>query len=133
MLTRVLRPHAEKAYAVLRIVTGFMLMFHGLQKIFGVLAQSQPPVMSQLWIGGIIELLCGPLIGLGALTSYAAFLASGTMAVAYTQFHWKLAFDAHFFPIVNQGELAVAYAFLFLYFACRGGGLWSVDRALHRD
>jgi putative oxidoreductase len=112
-------------------MTGLMLSFHGLQKIFGVLAGAQPPVMSQLWIGGVIELACGWAIALGVLTTYAAFLASGTMAVAYTQFHWGLATDAHFFPAVNHGELALVYAFLFLFVACRGAGPWSVDERRH--
>jgi putative oxidoreductase len=114
-------------------MTGLMFTFHGVQKILGVLTDSQPPVGSQLWIGGIIELLCGPLVATGALTTYAAFLASGTMAVAYTQFHWKLAFDAQFFPVANHGELALVYAFLLLFIACRGAGPWSVDGALRRD
>jgi putative oxidoreductase len=113
-------------------MAGLMFSFHGLQKIFGVLAETQPPVMSQLWIGGIIELLCGPAIALGAFAPYAAFLASGTMAVAYAQYHWKLATDARFFPVQNHGELAVVYAFVFLFIACRGAGPWSVDAALRR-
>ena len=67
------------------------------------------------------------LIAVGFLTVWSAFLASGTMAVAYIQFHWKFAFDASFFPVVNRGELAVVYAFLFLYIACRGAGRASID------
>lgn len=71
-------------------------------------------------------------MAIGLLTPYAAFLASGTMAVAYVQFHWKMQFDANFFPVVNQGELALLYAFLFLFIACRGAGILSVDRARAR-
>jgi putative oxidoreductase len=128
MFRRILEPRAETAYSVLRIVSGLMFSFHGMQKIFGVLTNFQPPVGTQLWIGGIIELLGGLAIAAGAFTSCAAIVASGTMAVAYVQFHWKLAGGAQFFPTVNQGELAVVYAFLFLFIACRGGGKWSVDQ-----
>lgn len=129
MLTRFLDPRVEYAYALLRIVSGLMFAFHGVQKLFGVLTTFEPPVGSQLWIGGVIELVCGTLIALGAFTRWAAFLASGTMAVAYLQFHWKLQVDDKFFPTINQGELALLYAFLFLFLACRGSGIWSVDQA----
>ena len=128
MLTRFLESKTEAVYTFMRIVVGLLFCFHGVQKIFGVLAQSQPPVGSQVWIGGIIELVTGLAIALGAFTTYAAFLASGTMAVAYTQFHWKLDFGANFFPAINQGELALVYSVLFLFIACRGGGLGSIDR-----
>ncbi len=98
-----------------------------MQKVFGLLAEQQPPVMSQLWVGGVIELAAGAFIAAGFFTRWAAFLASGTMAVAYFQFHWKFQFDANFFPAVNHGELAVIYCFVFLYVACKGAGLWSAD------
>jgi putative oxidoreductase len=133
MFRRFLEPHADTAYAVLRIVSGLLLSFHGMQKVLGVLAQSQPPVGSQLWFGGIIELVGGLAIAAGAFTRCAAFVASGTMAVAYVQFHWKLAFGEQFFPIINKGELAVVYAFLFLFIACRGAGKWSVDAMRRRS
>ncbi len=109
------------------VVVGLLFTFHGLQKVFGILSEYQPAVGSQIWIGGVIELATGILIAVGFLTVWAAFLASGTMAVAYVQFHWKFAFGASFFPAINQGELAVVYAFLFLYIACRGPGLASID------
>ncbi len=105
-----------------------MFSFHGWQKLFGVLAVSQPAVGSQVWVGGIIELVGGTAIAIGAFTSCAAFVASGMMAVAYTQFHWKLDFGSRFFPAINKGELALLYSFLFLFMACRGSGDWSVDR-----
>jgi len=118
------------AHSALRIVAGGMWTFHGAQKILGILTtpEHQPPAMSQLWFGGLIELVCGILIALGLFTRPAALLASGTMAVAYIQFHWKLAFDGYkFLPIVNQGELAVLYCFVFLYFAVAGAGAFSLD------
>ena len=124
-------PLADRAYALLRIVSGALFTIHGVQKTFGVLGGTQHEVGSQLWIGGVIELVCGAAIALGFLTRPAAFLASGTMAVAYIQFHWKMRFDEAFFPVVNEGELAVVYCFLFLYVVLRGSGPWSLD-ALRR-
>jgi putative oxidoreductase len=116
------------AYAALRIVSGAMFTFHGAQKVLGWHAEMKPEVGSQIWIGGLIELLCGVLIALGLFTRPAAFLASGTMAVAYTQFHWKLAIaSAMWIPALNKGELAVLYCFLFLFIAARGGGAASLD------
>lgn len=112
------------------MVSGAAFMFHGLQKIFGVLAEGRPQLPPQLWIGGLIELSCGAAIAIGLVTSWAAFLASGTMAVAYIQFHWKLRFDSNFFPIINKGELALLYCFLFLFIACKGSGRWAVDGLL---
>lgn len=129
MLARFLEPRTEAVYAALRIVAGLLFSMHGMQKILGLLTEQQPAVGSQLWIGGLIELVAGLLIAAGLLTVWAAFLASGTMAVAYFQFHWKFAFDSNFFPIVNRGEMAVIYCFLFLYIACRGAGIASVDGA----
>jgi putative oxidoreductase len=115
------------AYGLLRIIAGGMFAFHGMQKIFGILASGgQPPVGSQAWIGGAIELVGGGLIALGILTRPAALLASGTMAVAYIQFHWKLAMGKALFPIVNGGELALLYCFVFLLFAIRGAGAAAV-------
>jgi putative oxidoreductase len=125
-LLLVLAPFAEHAYALLRIVAGAMFTLHGAQKIFGVLGEKEP-VGTQLWIGGLLELACGSAIALGFSTRLAAFVASGMMAVAYIQYHWKLSFDAGFFPLVNKGELAVLYCFLFLYIACKGGGRCSLD------
>jgi putative oxidoreductase len=107
-----------------------MWAFHGAQKILGVLTtpEHKPPAWSQVWFGGIIELVCGILICVGLLTRPAAFLASGTMAVAYFQFHWKLAMDSYkFLPIVNGGEPAVLYCFVFLLYAVSGAGAFSID------
>ncbi|MGC9975716.1 MAG: DoxX family protein [Syntrophales bacterium] len=123
-----LAKYADYAYALLRIVTGFMLSFHGAQKILGVLAEMQPPVGSQLWIGGIIELSGGLAVLLGFQTRVAAFLCSGMMAVAYFQFHWKFQLGPMLFPVINKGELAVLYCFIFLFIACRGGIKWCLDK-----
>lgn len=128
MIKTILAPHADRAYAVLRIVSGLLFAFHGVQKLFGVLSEHpSPPVGSQIWIGGLIELAAGLAVALGAFTRWAAFLASGTMAVAYFQFHWKPQGAAAVFPGVNGGEPAVLYCFLFLLVACKGAGTWGVD------
>jgi putative oxidoreductase len=120
--------YADFAYAILRIVSGILFLSHGIQKIFGVLAEFQPPMGSQLWIGGMIELICGVLIVIGFQTRWAAFLASGTMAVAYLQFHWKFQFNSEFLPVINGGDAAILYCFVFLFIACRGSGIWSLDK-----
>lgn len=118
------------AYALLRIVSGALFTFHGVQKMFGFLStHPSPAIGSQVWFGGIIELVGGLLILIGFQTRLAAFLCSGTMAVAYCQFHWKFQMGEQFFPTINQGELAVLYAFVFLYIACRGAGKWGLDKA----
>ncbi len=127
-LQRFLHPFEKQAYALMRIVFGLLFSFHGAQKVFGILSDHAPSIGSQIWIGGVIELVCGLAIAVGAYTSIAAFLASGTMAVAYVQFHWKFQLGSGFLPAMNKGELAVVYCFAFLFIACRGGGIWSVKK-----
>src|SRR5262245_2990776 len=106
MIRKLLEPRTEAAYAVLRVVSGLMFSFHGMQKVLGILAKAQPAFGSQIWFGGLIELVCGLAIAAGVLTTWNAILASGTMAVAYVQFHWKLDGGALLIPTVNKGELA---------------------------
>jgi putative oxidoreductase len=122
MLAKLLMPHADRVYTIFRILLGLLFAFHGVQKVLGLLTIKQTELFSQMWFGGVIELLTGLAIAFGLQTRWAAFLASGTMAVAYIQFHWNFAMDENFFPIVNGGELAVVYCFAFLYIACKGGG-----------
>ena len=129
---RFLERYSHLTYALMRAVTGLLFMVHGAKKTFGVLNGFQPPVGSQIWFGGVIELVCGALIAVGLLTRFAAFLASGTMAVAYTQFHWKLQLGAAFLPSENKGEPALIYAFVFLFIASAGGGRWALDALLRR-
>lgn len=117
-----LSAYADLSYTALRVVSGALFCVHGAQKMFEVLGGTRPPFGTQIWLGGFIELVGGALIAVGLKTRQAAFLSSGTMAVAYTQFHWKFATGAAFFPSVNQGELALVYSFVFLYIACRGSG-----------
>jgi len=126
-LTTKVREFAHRAepylYATLRIVGGAMFAVHGAQKILGWHSQFMPPVGSQLWVGGLIELVGGVLIAIGLLTRPTAFLVAGQMAVAYVQFHWKFALaDGMWLPGINKGELAVLYCFLFLYIAAHGDG-----------
>lgn len=120
-------PFQAQAYALLRITSGFMFLFHGVQKILGIFGDavvfSQAP---QLWIGGLIELVFGLFLMVGFQTRLAAFISSGTMAVAFFQFHAIGA--GSILPIVNKGELAALYCFVFLYIATRGSGIWSIDR-----
>ena len=123
-----LERYADYAYALLRIATGFMLSFHGMQKILGLFSEFQPPAWSQLWFGGIIELVGGLMVMLGFQTRAAAFLCSGMMAVAYIQYHWKFQIGSQLLPALNKGELAVLYCFIFLLIACRGGVKWSLDK-----
>ncbi|HVL38370.1 MAG TPA: DoxX family protein [Fimbriimonadaceae bacterium] len=119
---------SPRLLGLLRIVSGFMLMQHGAQKLFGVLdaPHGAAPIFSQMGLGGIIEFFGGLLILVGLLTRPVAFLLSGTMAVAYFQFHAPNGF----WPVVNQGELAAIYSFLFLYMTAAGAGAWSVDSIL---
>ncbi len=123
-----LKPLAPYAYSLMRAVAGFMFTFHGVQKIFGILTDHQPAMFSQMWIGGVIELLGGLAILTGFKTRWAAFFCSGQMAVAYFQFHWKFQMGPQILPGVNQGELAVLYCFVFLLIAATGPGKWAIDK-----
>ena len=123
-----LRPHADKIYATMRILTGLLFLQHGLQKIFGLFggAPEGAPEFVVYGAGGI-ELVGGALVAVGWFAGPAAFLASGTMAVAYFTAH--LGGTGEFFPILNNGELSILYCWIFLLIAARGSGIWSVDAA----
>lgn len=123
-MERLLGRYSPYLYALLRIVAGLLFVQHGLQKLFGWLgAKGAVELMSQMGAAGIIEVVGGTLISIGLFTSPVAFIASGEMAVAYFQAHAPRGM----WPIMNGGELAVLYCFLFLYFAAVGSGRWSVD------
>ena len=113
------------AYALMRIVTGFLFLAHGVQKIFGALGGTQVELMSLMGLAGILELVGGSLIMVGFLTGYSAFICSGLMAAAYFMAHAP----GGFWPIVNKGELAALYSFVFLYISVKGAGIWSIDTA----
>ena len=114
--------------SVLRIMTGLIFMEHGLQKIFDFppSANPRPYVLISLVPGlaGILEGLGGALITVGLFTRVVAFFLSGEMAVAYFMSHAPRAF----YPILNGGDAAILYCFVFLYLAIAGGGAWSVDQ-----
>ena len=124
-----LERHRPTALAGLRIITGLMFMQHGTQKIFSFPAEAMGPfqLMSQMGIGGVLELVGGALIVLGLFTRPVAFLLSGMMAVAYFQFH---AMSGGLFPMVNGGELAALYCWVFLFLFFAGPGAFSVDGML---
>jgi putative oxidoreductase len=123
-MERFLGRYAPHLYALLRIIAGLMFAMHGTQKLFGW-PGDQPRAGDPLMVAaGVIELVCGVLIAIGLFTSFAAFLASGQMAVAYFMKHAPEAF----WPILNKGELAALYSFLFLFFAAHGAGIWSARR-----
>lgn len=122
-MERWLERYSEPIYAVMRVVVGLLFACHGAQKLFGVLGGQSRLADPKLFTAGIIELVGGGLIVLGLWAGYAAFIASGEMAVAYFTTHAP----GGFWPIVNKGELAVLYCFVFLYIASRGSGRLSVD------
>jgi putative oxidoreductase len=126
-----LKAHAEKIYAATRILVGLMFMAHGLQKIFGLFGgvPAGAPAFIVYGAGGI-ELVTGALIAIGLFAAPAAFLASGTMAAAFFMGH-VMNPDVNpthsILPIVNKGELAVLYCWIFFVIAAKGAGIWSVD------
>ena len=125
-MKRLLASHREGIYTALRVAAGLMFATHGAQKLFGAFGGVPVGAGSFMGLAGVIELAAGVLIALGLLTRPLAFLASGEMAVAFFVVHapkgpW---------PIENGGELAVIYAFVFLYVAARGAGAFSLDAIL---
>lgn len=125
-----LEPYTEPIYAALRIVTGFLFLPHGAQKLFGAFGGQQVTMAGDplMFTAGVIELVGGALIMVGLFTRITAFIASGEMAVAYFKAHIPMGF----WPIENRGELAALYCFLFLFIAARGAGLLSLDRLLFK-
>ena len=111
--------------SVLRIVTALIFMAHGIQKLTGFppTGMPQPPVGSLFWIGGVLEAFGGLLVLVGLFTRPVAFLLAGEMAVAYWMFHAPRSF----YPLVNQGDAAILYCFVFLFLAAAGAGPWSLD------
>jgi len=117
--------YTTQAFALLRIVAGAMFLFHGSQKLFGFPAMAQHPPPLIMYGGGSVEFFGGLLIALGLFTGWAAFISSGEMAVAY----WWAHGSKSVLPLLNGGELAVVYCFLFLFIATHGAGIWSLDAA----
>jgi putative oxidoreductase len=118
----------EVTLALLRAVAGLMLMQHGAQKLFGALDGQVQAALTRNWFAGVLELVLGGLLALGLATRIVAFILSGEMAFAYFLVHAS----GGFWPILNKGELAVLYCFVFLYFSARGGGRYSLDAMIGR-
>lgn len=122
-----------RALGLLRIVTGFLYMCHGLSKFFAFPVPFPRPVelMSLMGLAGGLELVGGALVLIGLFTRPVAFLLSGEMAVAYWMAH-AFSKGSPAFPITNGGELAVLYCFVFLFLAVAGSGAWGIDAARGR-
>jgi putative oxidoreductase len=122
--------YAGQALSLLRIVAALLFLQHASTKLFGFppSAISFPPTMSMIWIAGIIELVGGLLVLVGLFSRPAAFILSGEMAVAY----WMVHAPKSIFPLVNMGEGAILFCFIFLTIAAAGPGPWSVDAARGR-
>jgi putative oxidoreductase len=122
---------SPRVLSILRIVVALLFMTHGAQKLFGFPAPLQggaPPLMSLFGVSGILEFFGGLLVLLGLFTRPVAFILAGEMAVAYFKMHAS----AGFWPLLNQGEAAVLYCYVFLYLSVAGGGSWSLDRQVRR-
>lgn len=118
-----MKRYEPQTYALLRIVSGFLFIFHGIPKLQKVMAEE---ASWMLYIAGPIEVIGGAMIMIGLYTSAAAFLSSGLMAGAYWLIHYSKMGGG--WPINNDGDAAVLFCFLFLYIAAKGSGIWSVDR-----
>ena len=117
-----MKQYEPQTYALLRIVSGFLFIFHGIPKLQKVMAEE---ASWMLYIAGPIEVIGGAMIMIGLYTSAAAFLSSGLMAGAYWLIHYSKMGGG--WPINNDGDAAVLFCFLFLYIAAKGSGIWSVD------
>ena len=131
-MTEALGAWAPRALSVLRIVTGLLIIQHGMGKLIGfpalpAYANVQP--MSMIGAAGFIELIGGALLILGLWTQPVAFILSGEMAIAYFYAHAP----KDFFPLINGGTLAILYCFTCLYLSAAGAGPWSVDAAMKKD
>src|SRR5689334_14666738 len=117
-----------RVLSIVRIIIGFLFMSHGMQKLLNFPAPASHPfsLFTLSGFAGVLELFGGALFLIGLFTRPVAFILSGEMAFAYFIGH-----ASHgFWPLLNKGELAVAYCFVFLYFAVAGAGVWSIDRLL---
>lgn len=125
MMKPILGAVESPIYSLMRVVVGVLFACHGAQKLFGVLG-GHSMLHNPLMLGaGIIEFGGGLLVAIGLFTSVAALVASGEMAVAYFMMHAP----AGFWPIVNKGELAVVYCFIFLYISAHGAGRFAVEKS----
>ena len=120
---------APRVLSILRIVSALLFFEHGSAKLFGFPPSNfSPEVMSLPWIAGVLEVVCGALLFLGLFTRPVAFILSGQMAVAY----WMAHAPKSFYPLLNGGDGAILFCFIFLYFVFAGGGSWSLDALMRR-
>jgi putative oxidoreductase len=121
---------APRVLSILRIVAALLFFEHGTAKLLGFPASPHSPeFLSLSWIAGALELIGGPLLIVGLFTRPVAFILSGQMAFAY----WLAHAPQSVFPLLNNGDAAILYCFIFLYLAFAGGGPWSVDAMLKKD
>ncbi len=123
-----LSKYEPEIYAALRIITGFLFLWHGSQKFFNFPPAGHPFPGYVAAIGGTVEFVGGLLVMFGLFTRVAAFICSGEMAYAY----WTVHASHAVLPIVNMGEPAVVYCFLFLFISARGAGIFSLDKLLEK-
>lgn len=112
-----------QVYSILRIITGFLFLWHGSMKLFDFPPSGHETTGILQWTAGIIEFFGGAMIALGLFTRWAAFIACGEMAVAYWMVHGTHAI----LPITNHGELAMLFCFIFLFIIFKGSGIFSID------
>jgi putative oxidoreductase len=120
---------APRLLSILRIIAALVFMAHGTQKLLGFPAGPSPAMYSLPWIAGLFELFGGALLALGLFVRPVAFVLSGVMAFAY----WIAHAPKSFFPVLNGGDAAILYCFVFLYFVAAGGGIWSLDYLRRKD
>jgi putative oxidoreductase len=123
-----------QTYALMRIVSGYVLLWHGTQKLFGFPPTDHPATGYIFWAAGPIELIGGVAVMIGLFTRPFAFLGSGFAAAAYWIAHGSFTAlpESALLPVTNGGDLAVLMCFVYLYISARGGGIWSVDAARGR-
>ena len=125
MMLDFMNGYEQQAYALMRIMVGFLFLWHGTSKFFSY-PRVSPAKGYVKYLGGAIEFVGGVLIMVGLFTSLAAFIASGHMAAAY----WLKHGTKRFFPILNDGELAAIFCFVFLFISTQGDGIWSIGDRL---
>ena len=128
--TKLIAEWTPRMLSILRIVAALLFLEHGTQKLLGFPPgpNPAPALFTLIWVQGVIELVGGVLLAIGLFTRPVAFILAGDMAVAYFMAHAPRSF----YPLLNGGDLAITYCFIFLYLAVAGGGIWSLDTARRR-
>ncbi len=133
MVEQIQNKYADLALTLLRIIAGALFMQHGAQKLFGLFGGlggngASAPFLQLMWFAGVIEFFGGLCVLLGLFTRPVAFLLSGEMAVAYFTGHATRGF----WPLLNHGELAILFCFIFLFLAVAGGSRFTLDKLRHK-